>query len=64
MQETKNSIHYKFTAIAFENDASNKNRMQVVKDYLLDVKNNKKECDFASWVKGIFSYEDEAPIEN
>ena len=47
MEETRNSIYNKFTSIAFENDVSSKN-----KDY-----------DSASWVQGIFSYEDEAPIE-
>ena len=64
MEETKNSIHNKFTSIAFENDVSNKNRMQAAKDYLLDAEKKEKEYDPASWAKGIFSYEDESPIEN
>ena len=38
--------------------------MQTIADYLKDVKDNAKEYNSAVYVQRIFSFEDEAPIEN
>ena len=38
--------------------------MQAIADYLKDVKDNAKEYNSALYVQGIFSFEDEAQIEN
>ena len=38
--------------------------MQTIADYLKDVKDNAKEYNSAVYVQRIFSFEDEATIEN
>ena len=38
--------------------------MQSITDYLMDVEINAKEYNSALYVAGIFSFEDECPIEN
>ena len=43
---------------------ANRSKMQAIVDYLMDVKDNAKEYNSALYVAGIFSFENEAPIEN
>ena len=38
--------------------------MEAITEYLMDVKDNAKEYNSALYVAGIFSFENEAPIEN
>ena len=38
--------------------------MQAITEYLIDVKDNAREYNSALFMTGIFSFEDEAPIEN
>ena len=64
MEATKISIFNKFITIEFDKKDANRSKMQAITEYLMDVKENAKEYNSALYVAGIFSFEDEAPIEN
>ena len=64
LEDTKISIFNKFITIEFDKEDANRRKMQAIADYLEDVKDNAKEYNSALYVQGIFSFEDEAPIEN
>ena len=61
LEDTKISIFNKFIAIEFDKEDANSSKMQA---YLKDVKDNAKQYNSSLYVQGIFSFEDEAPIEN
>ena len=64
MVETRVSLYNKFTTTTFEDKDSIKSKMQTVKDFLKNVETNKKEYYSNIHVKGIFNFENDAPIEN
>ena len=65
MDETKNSIHNKFTMIMFKEEGSTKSKYQAVHDYLENVQQNEDAYNNSPmYVPGIFSYKKEAPIKN
>ena len=64
LKDTKISIFNKFITIEFDKEDANRSKMQAIADYLKDVKDNAKEYNSALYVQGIFSFEDEDPIEN
>ena len=64
MEDTKNSIVNKFGTIDFEEEDANRSKMQAITEYLMDVEVNAKEYFSALNVAGIFSFEEDCPIEN
>ena len=64
MDCTRNSIFNKFITIAFDEKDVKRSKVQAIEDDLMDVKDNAREFNSALYVEGIFSYENEAPIEN
>ena len=63
-EDTRPSIFNKFITIEFDKEDTNRSKVQAIADYLKDVKDNAKEYNSALYVAGIFSFENEAPIEN
>ena len=61
---TRNSILYRFTTVAFDDKDAKRSKLQAIEEYSMDVIDNAKEYSSALYVKGIFSYEIDAPIEN
>ena len=53
-----------FVTIDFEEKDASRSKMQAITEYLMDVKDNAKEYNSALHVAGIFSFEDDCPIEN
>ena len=64
MEETKNSVFNRLFTIDFEVKDANRSKMQAITEYLIDVENNAKEYNSVLNVAGIFSFEDDCPIEN
>ena len=64
MGDTKISIFNKFISIEFDKKDASRSKMQAITEYLIDVKDNAKEYNSALFRTGIFSFEDEGPIEN
>ena len=64
MEETKASLLYKLCTITFDNEIATKNKFQPVQDYLNEAIQNEKKFNSSMFVTGIFSYEENAPIEN
>ena len=62
-EATKNSIFNRFVTINLEEKDTNRSKMQDITEYLKDVKENAKEYNAAMHVAGIFSFEEESPIE-
>ena len=54
----------KFVTIGFEENDANRSKMQAIKEYLRDVADNAKEYFSVLNVTGIFSFEEDCPIEN
>ena len=63
-EANKNSIVNRFITINFEEKDANRSKMQAIKEYIKDVKENAKEYNAELYVAGIFSFEEESPIEN
>ena len=63
-EATKNSIVNRFITINFEEKDANRSKMQAITEYIKDVKENAKEYNKELYVAGIFSFEEESPIEN
>ena len=56
IQETRNSVDYKFTTIPFSEADASKSKTQVITDYLNNVEQNKNTYKKSSmYVSGIFS---------
>ena len=64
LEETKDSIFNKFFTITFKENDANRSMKQAVKEYMRDVAVNAKEYSSALNVTGIFSFEEDSPIEN
>ena len=64
IEATKNSIFNRFVTVNFEEKDANRSKMQVITEYLKDLKHNAKQYNAALHVAGIFSFEEECPIEN
>ena len=64
MECTRNSIFNRFITIAFDEKDVKRSKVQAIEEYLMDVKDNAREYNSALYVEGIFSYENDAPIEN
>ena len=64
MEATKNSIVNKFVTVNFEDKDANRSKTQAITEYLMDVEVNAKEYYSALNIAGIFSFEDDCPIEN
>ena len=54
--ETKISIFNTFSIIEFETKDTSRSKLQAVKDYLDDVKNNAKEYNLVLFMTGVFSF--------
>ena len=63
-EATKYSIVNKFISINFEEKDANRSKMQAITEYIKDVKENAKEYNKELNVAGLFSFEEESPIEN
>ena len=64
MECTRNSIFNRFITIVFDKKDVKRSKVQAIEEYLMDVKDNAREYNSALYVEGIFSYENDAPIEN
>ena len=64
LNENKNSICNKFISIEFNKEDTSKSKKQAIAEYLRDVVDNAKEYESAVHVQGIFTYEDNVPVEN
>ena len=64
LNENKNSICNKFISIEFNKEDATRSKRQTIAEYLWDVVDNAKEYESAVYVQGIFTYEDNVPVEN
>ena len=64
MEEDKRSISNKFITIEFNEGHANRSKRQAIEEYLQDVRNNAKEYNSALYVQGIFSFDDDVPVES
>ena len=64
LNENKNSICNKFISIEFNKEDATRSKRQAIAEYLRDVVDNAKEYESAVYVQGIFTFEDNVPVEN
>jgi len=64
LNENKYSICNKFISIEFSKEEASKSKRQAIAEYLQDVVDNAKEYESAVYVQGIFTYQDDVPVEN
>ena len=65
LNENKNSICNKFISIEFNKEDATRSKRQAIAEYLQDVVaiDNAKEYESAVYVQGIFTYQDNVPVE-